>query len=80
MMQTHPDLQSTQYIKCVMYAETIPIRKEVNKFVMILMICILNVTFAEQLGSEESDLCTVLKLSWGIVLLHAFITALCDEV
>jgi len=46
-----------------MYAKTIQIREEVNKFVMILMICNLNVTFAEQLGSEESDLCTVLELS-----------------
>lgn len=79
MMQTHSDLHSMQYIKCVMYAEMIPIREEVNKFVMILMIWILNVTSAEQLRSEESDLCTVPKLSWGVVLLHAFITALHDK-
>lgn len=63
MMQMHSDLHSMQYIKCVMYAKVIPIKEEVNKFVMILMICILNVTFAEQLGSEESDLCTVPSLS-----------------
>lgn len=79
-MQTHSDLHSMQYIKCVMYAKPILIKEEVNKFVMILMICILNVTFAEQLGYEESDLCTVPKSSWGMVLLHAFITALRDKV
>lgn len=76
LMQTHSDLRCTQYIKHVMYAKMIPIREEVNKFVMILMICILNVTSAEQLGSEGSDLCSVPQLSWGMVLLHAFITAL----
>lgn len=80
MMQTHSDLNSMQYIKRLMYAKTIPVREEVNKFVMISMICNLNVTFAEQLGSEESDLCTVPKLSRGMVLLHAFITALHDKV
>lgn len=80
MMQTHSDPHSMQHIKCVMYAKPIQIREEVNKFVMILMICNLNVTFAEQLGPEESDLCTVPKLSWGMVLPHAFITALCDKV
>lgn len=76
LMQTHSDLRCTQYIKSVMYAKTIPIREEVNKFVMILMICILNVTSAEQLGSEGSDLCSVPRLSWGMVLLPAFITVL----
>lgn len=80
MMQTHSDPHSVQYIKHVMYAKPIQIKEEVNKFVMILMICNLNVTFAEQLGSEESDLCTVPKLSWGMVLPHALITALRDKV
>lgn len=63
MMQMHSDLNSMQYIKHVMYAKMIPIREEVNKFVMILMIYNLNVTFAKQLGSEESDLCTAPTLS-----------------
>jgi len=62
-MQMHSDLNSMQYIKHVMYAKMIPIREEVNKFVMILMIYNLNVTFAKQLRSEESALCTAPTLS-----------------
>lgn len=43
------------------------------------MIYNLNVTFAEQLGSEESDLCTAPKLSRGMLLLDAFIAAVHDK-